>query len=106
MDLSEIAEQLGEVKAQCEANKEQISLLQKSTAALNEIATSVKLIASRQGDMGEKLDKVVTKVDELEQIPAKRWNAVVEKILLTAVTVIVTALVTYALTRIGLGGAG
>ena len=46
----------------------------------------------------EKLNKLISWQEEQQAQPAKRWNAVVEK----AIIVVVTALVTYALARLGL----
>lgn len=99
MNVEDFAEQLGEVKAKVEYHDQQITLLTQSQEALHKIATSVEVLATRQGSMDEKLDEVVTKVEDLEQLPAKRWRAVVEKVLL----MVVAAVVTFVLTRIGLG---
>lgn len=103
MNIEEFAEHLGRVEAKVEYHDQQINSLVKSQEALHKIATSVEILATKQGSMDEKLDEVVTKVEDLESLPAKRWRAVVEKILLTAVAVTVTAIVTYLLTKFGLG---
>ena len=99
MNVEEFAEQFGEVKAKVEYHDQQIQLLVKSQEALHKIATSVEILATKQGSMDEKLDEVVEKVEEIESLPAKRWRAVVEKVLL----MVVAAIVTFVLTRIGLG---
>lgn len=95
MNFEDFAEQFGEVKAKVESHDQQIQMLTKSNEALHKIATSVEILATKQGSMNEKLDEVVTKVEDLEALPAKRWNAVVEKILLTIVAAVVTFLLTY-----------
>ena len=99
MNVEEFAEQFGEVKAKVEYHDQQIQLLVKSQEALHKIATSVEILATKQGSMDAKLDEVVVKVEEIESLPAKRWRAVVEKTLL----MVVAAIVTFVLTRIGLG---
>ena len=103
MNMEDFAEQLGRVEATVEYHGQQIELLTKSQEALHKIATSVEILATKQGSMDKKLDEVVTKVEEIEALPGKRWRAVAEKALLTVVSVIITAIVTYALTKAGLG---
>ena len=99
MNFEDFAEQFGEVKAKVEYHDQQIQLLVKSQEALHKIATSVEILATKQGSMDEKLDEVVEKVEDLEAIPGERWKAVTEKVLL----MVVAAVVTFILTKVGLG---
>ncbi|MBR4857136.1 MAG: hypothetical protein IKU94_11005 [Bacteroidaceae bacterium] len=99
MNFEDFAEQFGEVKAKVEYHDQQILLLTKSQEALHKIATSVELLAEKQGNMSDKLDTVVDKVEEIESLPAKRWRAIVEKVIL----MLVAAVVTFILTKVGLG---
>lgn len=95
MNIEDFAEQFGEVKARVEYHDQQIQLLVRNQEALHKIATSVEILATKQGSMDAKLDEVVEKVEVLEAIPAKRWNAVVEKVLITLAAAAVTFLLTY-----------
>lgn len=61
------------------------------TASVASLAKSVEQMAKTQEKQGKRLEA-------LEQKPAKRWDSIVEK----AILVIVTALVTYALSHLGL----
>lgn len=61
------------------------------TASVSRLAQSIELMAKTQEKQGKRLEA-------LEQKPAKRWDSIVEK----AILVIVTALVTYALSHFGL----
>ena len=61
------------------------------TASVSRLAQSIELMAKTQEKQGKRLEA-------LEQKPAKRWESIVEKALL----VIVTALITYALSHLGL----
>lgn len=61
------------------------------TASVQSLAKSVEQMAKAQEKQGKRLET-------LEQKPAKRWESIVEK----AILVIVTALVTYALSQFGL----
>ena len=48
--------------------------------------------------IGKKVDGLATDLEEIKEKPSKRWDTVVT----VAITVIVTALVTLALTKLGL----
>lgn len=61
------------------------------TASVASLAKSIEQMAKTQEKQGKRLEA-------LEQKPAKRWESIVEKALL----VIVTALITYALSHLGL----
>lgn len=61
------------------------------TASVESLAKSVEQMAKAQEKQGKRLET-------LEQKPAKRWESIVEK----AILVLVTALITYALTQLGL----
>lgn len=66
--------------------------------SVNKLVTSNELLANEQKRQGKRIDGLCESVDEIKAKPGKRWEAVLEKILLTAVG----ALVTYALAKIGL----
>lgn len=61
------------------------------TASVSRLAQSIEIMAKTQEKQGKRLE-------DLEKKPAKRWESIVEKALL----VIVTALITYALSHFGL----
>ena len=61
------------------------------TASVANLAKSVEQMAKAQEKQGQRLEA-------LEQKPAKRWDALVEKI----IWAVVAAFITYALTQIGL----
>lgn len=61
------------------------------TASVESLAKSIEQMAKAQEKQGKRLE-------DLEKKPAKRWESIVEK----AILVLVTALITYALTQLGL----
>lgn len=69
------------------------------TESVQKLAISVELLAHEQKNIGEKVDGLSSDMDEIKEKPVKRWDSVVSNI----ITVIVTAAVTYVITRIGLG---
>lgn len=77
----------------------QISELKAISESIHKLATSVELLAHDQKDIGKKVDGLVEDVDEIKDKPGKRWDSVVGIV----ITVVVTAAVTFALARIGLG---
>lgn len=84
---------------------EQIKTLFKQQAEIKALTETVQKLAmsiERQGlslkTTDEKLDGVKSDVDELKAKPAKRWETAVGVVL----SVIITAIVTYALTTAGL----
>lgn len=52
------------------------------TAALNRLATSVEVMAAKQDTMADTQDRLDGKVETLESKPAKRWESLMEKVLL------------------------
>ena len=67
------------------------------TDNIQKLAVSVELMAHEQKDLGRKVDGLSEDLEEIKEKPGKRWDSVVA----TAITVIVTALITYALTKAG-----
>ena len=68
------------------------------TESVHELAASVKLLASAQKTTEKKVDDLTTDVETIKEKPAKRWDNAVWLI----VTAILTAVVTYFLTKLGL----
>lgn len=66
--------------------------------SVHELATSVKLLASAQKSTEKKVDDLTGDVEEIKTKPAKRWDGAVTVI----ITALVTAVITFALTKIGL----
>lgn len=97
MDL-EHERRLAEVEARSKSNTKRIDKLEHLTDAINNLATSVSLMAQKTEDMDGKLDTVANKVEKIEEKPAKRWNTLVDNI----IWAVAAAAVTYILTQIGL----
>lgn len=80
------------------SNTRRIEKLEELTEAINDLATSVKVMAEKQDRVADSVDKLDGKVSELESKPAKRWEDVINKIIL----VVATAIVTFFLSKIGI----
>lgn len=93
MTNEEIAIKFEGVDHEIKSLKHRVGDVEKSSEALNRLATAVEVMATKQDGIGEKVDSLSTKVDTLERLPAKRWEFVVEK----AIYVLVAAFVGYLL---------
>ena len=74
-------------------------LIYEQLAALNRMATAIEVMATKQTSQAEKIDEIkesvdglTTKVETIEQKPAKRWDGIVDKIIYGIVGAFVTAL--------------
>ncbi len=104
MDL-EHERRLTDVEAKAEHNAERIEKLEASTEAISRLATSMEIMVAEQKHQTDAISDIKTdvakldhKVETIEQKPAKRWDALVEKIIWAAVG----AVLTFFLARIGL----
>lgn len=87
MDL-EHERRLADVEARAKSNTRRIDKLEESTEAINRLATSMKVMAERQEQVADTVNKLDAKVETLESKPAKRWDGLVDKLLLTAAAAI------------------
>lgn len=80
MDEVQMEHRLAEVEQRCKSNTHRIDELAQEQKALNELATSVALMTQEQKDIREDISEVKKDVKSLTNLPAKRWNDVIEKI--------------------------
>lgn len=95
---------LQEIKEMQARQDEQIKTLfnqqadtKKLTESVYDLAASVKLLAASQKTTEQRVAQLTSDVETVKQRPAKKWDELVK----TALTVLVTAAVTYFLTRVG-----
>lgn len=65
---------------------------------IQELSTSVSILANNMKSMLEEQQRQNKRLEELEKKPAKRWDSIVDKILM----LIIGALVGYVLIKLGL----
>lgn len=101
----EYEHRLTEVESRTKSNTHRIDKLEESHEAINRLATSMEVMVSEQKHQTSAIAKIETnvakldaKVETIEQKPAKRWESVTEK----AILMLVTAVLTYIFTKIGL----
>lgn len=93
MDV-EIAGMKEQIKTLFEHNKKQEVLI----SSIQDLTVSVRIMADRMKGMEDTQTTMKNDLDELKNKPAKRWDGIVDKILLT----IAAALVGAVLGRLGL----
>lgn len=96
--MEEIALKLQETTDRSTRNEGRIKKLEGEHEVLQQLATSVAVMAEQMKQVNTAVRTLDHKVDELEGKPARRWDAVIA----AAATAIVAALVGYALARIGI----
>lgn len=99
MEETEVAGRLSAVEQRSKSNSHRLDALEKQTEAVNELATSVAVMAERVETTGDKVDSLCSDVQELKSEPGKRWKSVVEKV----IYIVVAAVVGFILARLGLG---
>lgn len=91
--------QLARIDERSKRNEGRIKHLEEHQEALQELASSVKIIAEGQKRIENDVSNLTDKVDAIEQQDGKKWRALVDKV----VSLLAAALVGYAPARVGLG---
>ncbi|MBQ2446164.1 MAG: hypothetical protein II272_06935 [Oscillospiraceae bacterium] len=97
MDL-EHERRLAACEERAKSNSHRIDKLEESTDVLNQLAKNMGIMAEKQKQMVDSVEKLDGKVTALEQKPAKRWDSLISKIILT----LTAAFLAYLLSKIGL----
>lgn len=105
MTQEEIVVKISDVEHRAVSNTRRIDKLEQQTEAIQSLATSVEVMVKEQGHQTEAIERIEKnvekldgKVEILEHKPAKRWESIIEKAILT----IVGAVVGYLLVKLGL----
>ena len=97
MDL-EHERRLTQVEQRAKSNTYRLEKLEESTEAINRLATSMEVMASKQEQVAETVEKLDGKVTALEEKPVKRFDGLVDKI----IWAVCGAVITFLLARFGL----
>lgn len=98
MDIEQIALALQETKDRSIRNEGRIKKLEGEHETLQQLATSVAVMAEQMKTMNSNVNSLACKVEHLEEKPGKRWDAIVEKL----IWALVAAVVAYVLGGMGL----
>ena len=89
-----LAVALQEVKDRSLRNEGRIKKLEENQQALNDLALSVRELATDQDNMKNDITEIKTDVKALTAKPAKRWDSIVDKVLYAIIGAFVTWLLT------------
>lgn len=74
------------------SNARRIGVLEEGQVQLHELVTSVALLAQKMGDMEKSVGNIQTDLRSVMDKPGKRWEAVVEKVVLVLVGAVAAAI--------------
>lgn len=94
-----IEHRLTEVESRSKSNEHRIDDLEKRQDNLEELTSTVKVLAVREENVENTVKEIKDDVKTLTDKPAERWNGVVEK----AISAVVGGLVAYVFFKLGLG---
>lgn len=98
MNQEEMALKLTEVEQRSKSNTHRLDDVEKRQDNLDELVTSVAIMAKEQEHLRTDVTEIKTDVKALTTKPAKRWDAIVDKL----IWAVLAAVVAFLLARVGL----
>lgn len=96
----ETEHRLTQLEERSKSNSHRIDELEKRQDNLEELTSTVRVLAVREQNVENDVKEIKNDVKALNNKPAKKWENLTEKIILT----IASAVVGFVLAQIGLGG--
>ena len=93
----DLEHRLTQVEDRSKANARRIEELEKRQDNLDDIASAVKILAVREENVESTVQEIKSDVKSLTNKPAKRWDNLVDKIIIT----IAAAIIGFILAQIG-----
>ena len=98
MQSEDIIKSLAETSARSKSNQHRLDRVEKRQNELGELVSSVSAIATEQTAMRDNITEIKTDIKEIKEKPSKRWDSVVDKVLMT----FLGGLILYIMSKIGL----
>lgn len=98
MDLQN-EHRLTAVEDRSKSNTHRIEELEKRQDNLDDLVTTVKVLATREENVENDVKEIKADVKTMAAQPAKRWNGIVDK----AIGAVVGGIICYILVQLGLG---
>lgn len=95
MSEQDIAVKLAEVDQRSRSNTHRLEQVEKKLEDNEQLLTNVALIAQKQNALESDVQEIKSDVKTLTAKPAKRWESIVEKVILTIVAAGLTYLIAY-----------
>ena len=97
MDM-EHERRLTEVEERCKSNSHRLNAVEKRQDNLDKLVTTVNVLATREENIENTVDEVRCDVKTLINKPAKRWDGMIDKIIMT----IAATIIGFILAKVGL----
>lgn len=94
----EIEHRLTEIESRSKSNAHRLDEMEKRQDDLDELVSTVKVLADREVRMEDDVKEIKDDVKSLKMKPLKRWDSVVNTVLIA----LVTAVAGFLLARLGL----
>ena len=94
----EIEHRLTEVESRSKSNAHRLDEMEKRQDDLDELVSTVKVLADREVRVENDVKEIKDDVKSLKMKPLKRWDSIVNTVLIA----LVTAIVGFLLARLGL----
>ena len=92
MTNEQIAAAMASVESRCKSNTHRLDELERRQDGLDDLISSVKVLACRQETVERDVKEIKTDVKSLSLRPGKRWDMVTDKVICVVLTVILTYL--------------
>lgn len=98
METEEIVRELTETTARSKSNTKRLDEVEAEQKEMKSLVSAVEVIATKQETMNENLSEMKSDIKEMKDKPAKKWDSVVDKVIMT----ILGAVILYIMAKIGM----
>ena len=98
MDENEIIKKITENESRSKSNTHRIDELERRQDNLDKMTQSIEVMTNEMGHIKSDVQETKSDIKELKDKPAKRWDSVVDKVIMT----VVGAVIAYVMMQVGL----
>ena len=98
MNENDIIKKITENEGRSKSNTHRIDELERRQDNLDKMTQSMEVMTNEMGHIKNDVQETKSDIKELKAKPAKRWDSIVDKIIMT----VVGAVIAYVLMRVGL----
>ncbi len=97
MENDEIIKTLTEVDARSKSNSHRLDSVEKRQGELDKIVAAVAIIGTKQDNIESDVREIKADVKTLSEKPVRRWESVVDKVIMTILGIVIL----YIMTQVG-----
>lgn len=98
MDENEIIKKITENESRSKSNTHRIDELERRQDNLDKMTQSIEVMTNEMGHIKSDVQESKSDIKELKDKPAKRWDSVIDKVIMT----VVGAVIAYVMMQVGL----